>query len=488
VKQVCTTRVRYVVKNFPSTGRNSSLGLSVVVAACVVALTPCQTSTAEPMWGQSNNSRNSGAPPLLPRPGDIFNGATSRPEIALPTGNFGEVPSVRNIIPPGAAANAGAAMRNIQNGNPMGAFRAIGGADQQGTSMIPAVGQIAGAVGAGRTGLPSGVSNIARTVQSGAQVAGAVGQIQSTLGRFQQGGGSGLQNVAGMVGGVAGVNQALGGFSQGGSPNLNGILQGLGGGTASSMFGNGIGAGPFGQFMGQNNQLMQGMQFVAVLQQLFGMFFPADSAMQFNNANTGQSARAAFANLMGVNAGSTSGSPFGPPAPGACDNSQAYRDQYQRVYNALEGTRFAGPDPVIPDDGDRYGIVNGTREEWANFFTRLARVESGYKPGTAADINGKREGTLTSFGMYQMGRAQFNTYGGGDIFNANDNTNAFVRYAEGLYFGDNSYGKPGGGRNVIGAQAGGQWLGISAGYGPLQRTTTGSQNENESFLLAANAC
>jgi len=307
VKQVCTTRVRYVVKNFPSTGRNSSLGLSVVVAACVVALTPCQTSTAEPMWGQSNNSRNSGAPPLLPRPGDIFNGATSRPEIALPTGNFGEVPSVRNIIPPGAAANAGAAMRNIQNGNPMGAFRAIGGAGQQGTSMIPAVGQIAGAVGAGRTGLPSGVSNIARTVQSGAQVAGAVGQIQSTLGRFQQGGGSGLQNVAGMVGGVAGVNQALGGFSQGGSPNLNGILQGLGGGTASSMFGNGIGAGPFGQFMGQNNQLMQGMQFVAVLQQLFGMFFPADSAMQFNNANTGQSARAAFANLMGAN-GSATGS------------------------------------------------------------------------------------------------------------------------------------------------------------------------------------
>ncbi len=366
----------------------------------------------------------------------------------------------------------------------MRAFRAIGGAGQQGTSMIPAVGQIAGAGGAGRTGLLSGVINIARTVQSGAQVAGAGGQIQSAIGRFQQGG-SGVQNVAGMVGGVAGINQGLGGFSQGGSPNLNGILQGLGGGAASSMFGNGIGAGPFGQFMGQNNQLMQGMQFVALLQQIFGMFF--GDGMPFNNANTGQSARTAFGNLMGADAGSTSGSPFGPPAPGACDNSQAYRDQYQRVYNALEGTRFAGPDPVIPDDGDRYGIVNGTREEWANFFTRLARVESGYKPGTAADINGKREGTLTSFGTYQMGRGQFNTYGGGDIFNANDNTNAFVRYAEGLYFGDNAYGKLGG-QNVIGRQAGKEWLGISAGYGPLRRTTAGTQNENESFLLATNAC
>ena len=455
MKQVCTTRVRYVVKKFPSTGRNSSLGLSVVVAACVVALTPCQTSTAEPMWGRLNNSRNSGAPPLLPRREDFFNGATSRPEIALPIGNFGEVPSV-------------------------------GGAGQQGTSMIPAVGRIAGAVGAGRTGLPSGVSNIARTVQAGAQVMGAVGQAQSLIGRFREGG-TGVQNIAGMVGGVAAINQGMGRFGQGENPSLGGILQGLREQNGNGMFGNGMGTGPFGQFMGQNNQIMQGMQFMALLQQIFGMFFPADSAMQFNNANTGQSARTAFVNLMGADAGSTSGSPFGPPAPGACDNSQAYRDQYQRVYNALEGTRFAGPDPVIPDDGDRYGIVNGTREEWANFFTRLARVESGYKPGTAADINGKREGTLTSFGTYQMGRGQFNTYGGGDIFNANDNTNAFVRYAEGLYFGDNAYGKLGG-RNVIGRQAGNEWLGISAGYGPLQRTTAGTQNENESFLLATNGC
>jgi hypothetical protein len=365
----------------------------------------------------------------------------------------------------------------------MGAFSAIGGAGQQGTSMIPAVGQIAGAVGAGRTGLPSGVSNIARTIQSGAQVAGAVGQIQSTLGRFQQGGGSGLQNVAGMVGGVAGVNQALGGFSQGGSPNLNGILQGLGGGTASSMFGNGIGAGPFGQFMGQNNQIMQGMQFVALLQQIFGMFFPADSAMQFNNANTGQSARTAFANLMGANAGSANGFPSSMPT-GACDNSAAYQEQYQRVHDALEGSSFIG---TVPEDGAQYGITTGSREEWANFFTRLARVESGFNPNTAADINGTREGGLTSFGVYQMGQSQFNTFGGGNIYNATDNTNAFVRYAESMYFGTGSYGA-GGGQNRLAGRSGNQWLGLSAGYGPLRRTLTGSQNSNESFLLASNAC
>ncbi len=333
MKQVCTTRVRYVVKNFPSTGRKSSLGLSVLVAACVVALTPCHTSTAEnlplPAWDESDTSREQGASLLLPPRGDIFQGATSRPEIALPTGNFGEVPSAANIIPSGSAGNVGAAVRNIQNGNPMGSFRTIGGTGQQGGSLIPAVGQIGGAVGAGRTGLPSGVNNIMRTVQSGAQVMGAVGQAQSLIGRFREGG-TGAQNIAGMVGGVAGVNQAMGGFGQGGNQSLGGILQGLRGQNGNGMFGNGngfgngMGVGPFGQFMGQNNQLMQGMQFVALLQQVFGMFFPANSALQFNNANTGQSARTAFVNLMGANGsgtGSTGNFPSANlPYDGSCAN------------------------------------------------------------------------------------------------------------------------------------------------------------------------
>lgn len=164
--------------------------------------------------------------------------------------------------------------------------------------------------------------------------------------------------------------------------------------------------------------------------------------------------------------------------------SSAFREQYSRVYSALEGTRFAGGSPP-PRDGAQYGITKGTREEWANFFTRLASVESGFRPDRSADINGGRSGPLTSFGLYQMGRPQFNTYGGGNILNANDNTRAFVRYAESLYFGGGSYGR-GGGTNVISGRSGNQWLGLAAAYGPLRRTLTNSQNQNESQLLAQN--
>lgn len=358
MKQACATRVRYVVKISTSTSKYSFLGLSASLAACVVVLTPCHLSLADnlplPTWNESDNVREPSAA-LLPPPGDIFQGATNRPEIALPTGNFGEVPSAGNIIPPGAAGNAVSAIRNIQSSNPMGAFRSVGGAGQQGASVIPAVGQIAGSVGAGRTGLPSGMGNIAQTIQAGAQIVGAVGQIQGTLGRFQQGG-SGIQNVAGMVGGVAGINQGMGGllnqgmgsfgnqgmgsFGQGGTPSLGGILQGLRGQTGNGMFGNGMGAGPFGQFMGQNNQIMQGMQFVALLQQLFGMFFPADSAMQFNNANTGQSARTAFVNLMGANGS-------GAETPGFYN----YSDQVGPDVEGCGGTQSFNSNVDIDTDG-----------------------------------------------------------------------------------------------------------------------------------------
>lgn len=164
--------------------------------------------------------------------------------------------------------------------------------------------------------------------------------------------------------------------------------------------------------------------------------------------------------------------------------SLAFRAQYTRVYNALAGTRFASG-AVRPNDGERYGVVTGSRQEWANFFTRLASVESSFNPSVAADINGGRSGPLTSFGLYQMGQAQFDTFGGGNIYDPNDNTNAFVRYAERLYFGGGNYGA-GGGTNVITGRSGDQWLGLAAAYGPLQRALTGAQNQNESQLLAEN--
>ena len=162
--------------------------------------------------------------------------------------------------------------------------------------------------------------------------------------------------------------------------------------------------------------------------------------------------------------------------------SPAFQDQYNRVFSSLNGSKFIG---TVPNDGAKYGITTGSQSEWANLFTRLASVESGFRPDRSADINGGKSGKLTSFGLYQMGQAQFNTFGGGNIYSANDNTNAFVRYAESMYFGTGAYGR-GGGNNVLSGKSGNQWLGIAAGYGPLRRTLTGSQNQNESQLLSGN--
>lgn len=161
--------------------------------------------------------------------------------------------------------------------------------------------------------------------------------------------------------------------------------------------------------------------------------------------------------------------------------SGAFKSQYGRAYQALEGSKFIG---TVPKDGAKYGITTGSREEWAHMFTRLASVESSFNPNTAADINGLRKGPLTSFGVYQMGTSQFNRHGGGNIYNPTDNTNSFVKYAESMYF-TNTYKS--GGQNVIGAQgSNGNWLGIAAGYGPLRKTTAGTQNKNQSQLLSAN--
>lgn len=478
--------------SIPPTKPVSPRSISFSVLCALTLVLTSNDVTAEnlplPVWEESDARREPDAS-LFPSQGDIFQGGNARPEMNIPSSMFDPMPSAPSLQPSirsGAAANLGAAVRNFQTGNPLGAFQAVGAAGSQVPSALPAVGQIVGGMGGA---LPGGAGDIARAVQTGAQAVGAVNAVGSMLGQFQRGG-SGAQNIAGAIGNAAGVGrgfgnvgQGFGNLGQGGTPSLQGILQGLGGGAVSGAFGNGIGAGPFGQFMGQNNQIMQGMQFIALLQQLFGMFFPADSALQFNNANTGQSARTAFANLMGANAGSANGFPSSMPT-GACDNSAAYQEQYQRVYDALEGSSFIG---TVPEDGAQYGITTGSREEWANFFTRLARVESGFNPNTAADTNGRREGTLTSFGVYQMGQSQFNTFGGGNIYNATDNTNAFVRYAESMYFGTGSYGA-GGGQNRLAGRSGDRWLGLSAGYGPLRRTLTGSQNANESFLLASNAC
>ena len=167
--------------------------------------------------------------------------------------------------------------------------------------------------------------------------------------------------------------------------------------------------------------------------------------------------------------------------------SPAFKAQYERVLKSMEGSKFdpaTTSKPVIPNDGATYGITTGSKEEWAHFFTRNASAESSFNPNTAADINGLRQGTLTSFGLYQMGNTQFNRHGGGNIYNPDDATKAYVNYAEEMYFG-NTYRS--GGQNVIGGRsADGKWLGLAAGYGPIRRISTGNPNTNEKQLLAEN--
>jgi SLT domain-containing protein len=161
--------------------------------------------------------------------------------------------------------------------------------------------------------------------------------------------------------------------------------------------------------------------------------------------------------------------------------SPAFKAQYERVLKNMEGSKFVG---TVPKDGKTYGITTGSKEEWAHFFTRNASVESGFNPNTSADINGLKKGPLTSFGLYQMGSTQFKRHGGGNIYDPNDNTKAYLKYAESMYF-DNTYKS--GGQNVIGGKKeGGGWLGLAAGYGPIRRVTTGNPNNNEKQLLAEN--
>ncbi len=327
----------------------TSMLLRALLTVCAVASTPFNLASAEnlplPVWEQSGGgSAPDGS--LFPQRGDmlnanrgdIFQGGASRPEIVVPSSMFDSMPSAANVAPSGpsgAAGNIGSAVRNIQTGNPLGAFRAVGAAGSQGAAAIPAVGQVVGGVGGS---LPGGAGQIARTVQAGAQVVGGAAAIGSALGQFQRGGSGaqGAQGAIGAIGNAAGVGQGLGSFGRGQSGNLQGILQGLGGGSASSAFGNGIGAGPFGQFVGQNNQIAQGMQFIALLQQIFAAFMPVDSALQFNQSNTGQSARTAFVNLMGANSGAADpgqgNSPVSPITAVPCSNGQKDRT---KPYNEL---------------------------------------------------------------------------------------------------------------------------------------------------------
>ena len=150
--------------------------------------------------------------------------------------------------------------------------------------------------------------------------------------------------------------------------------------------------------------------------------------------------------------------------PGA--SSTTRNEQLLRVMKYLKGSKF-DPDAnggkfIIPEDGAIYGIKNGTLGEWVNFFVNVAQVESDFIPSTF-NPNGN------SSGLYQLGPDAWRVFGDGNIFDAEGNTKAAIKYAESLYFGSRY-----GGSNRIGVYDSkkiGNYGGIAAGFGPLQRIT-----------------
>jgi hypothetical protein len=166
--------------------------------------------------------------------------------------------------------------------------------------------------------------------------------------------------------------------------------------------------------------------------------------------------------------------------------SDDFKTQYERVYDSLANTKFANMSKDdVPLDGAKYGVYNGTRQEWAHLFTRMALIESNFVPSTQSGPSG---------GLYQLGEGPgqaWTVYGRGNKYDPNDNTNAFVKYAEDLYFGGNTFGGNGvGGTKRIAfydKSLPEDYGGISAGFGPLRKSVDGSfKTKRETWLLAEN--
>lgn len=82
---------------------------------------------------------------------------------------------------------------------------------------------------------------------------------------------------------------------------------------------------------------------------------------------------------------------------------------------AMRHAKDLGYEGVVPRDGAKYGIKTGSLEEWGNFWTGLAKHESGLHNGTVGDV-GQFDGG--SRGQLQLSYADAQSYGlnGGKAF------------------------------------------------------------------------
>jgi hypothetical protein len=123
----------------------------------------------------------------------------------------------------------------------------------------------------------------------------------------------------------------------------------------------------------------------------------------------------------------------------------------------------------VPMDGERFGITTGSQQEWADYFTGLAYVESGFGTKVVGDVNVARI-PGNSNGLYQLSPNDAMNYGLRDrpftmaeLQDATANVDAAIKIHEKLVTEDGV---------IAGRKEGGGWAGASRYWGPLRRGVT----------------
>lgn len=139
--------------------------------------------------------------------------------------------------------------------------------------------------------------------------------------------------------------------------------------------------------------------------------------------------------------------PYSGPAVGS-------RSQYERLKQQLQGSSLIGK---VPADGAKYSITTGSLEEWAQFFTALGNVESGFNTNASfTEANGTLSEGLYSLTVGEQGLDKRT------IYDPNLNTQAAIKIFEKNYFSSNNP------EGYIGNNVNGKWVGGSAYWGPLR--------------------